>query len=180
MVRGAVQRTRVGLLAPSCVANHRDATFRKEEDERTRQYVGRMRDRTARVLSRMHTTLYQFTSGMLGRRLVDNDMLLLTTRGRQTGRLHTVPLLYLHDDDRYVVFASWGGRERHPDWYLNLLEDPQGVVQVRARRQQVVATTAEGRERELWWSRAQAAYSGYSTYQSRTDREIPVVFLDPT
>lgn len=138
-----------------------------------------MRDGTAKVLSRIHATLYRLTSGVVGRRLVDNDMLLLTTTGRSTGRPHTVPLLYLRDGDRYVVFASWGGRDQHPEWYLNLLAEPHAVVQVQGRRQPVVATTAEGDERERWWTRAESAYDGYATYQQRTDRRIPVVFLDP-
>ena len=68
-----------------------------------------MRDGTAKFLSRIHTGLYRMTSGVVGRRLVDNDMLLLTTIGRRTGKAHTVPLLYLSDDGRLVVFASWGG-----------------------------------------------------------------------
>ena len=143
-------------------------------------YVGPMRDNTAKVLSRIHTALYRITSGVIGRRLVDNDMLLLTTTGRHTGDPHTVPLLYLGDGDRYVVFASWGGRDRHPEWYLNLRAAPHAVIQVQGRRQDVVATTAGNDERERWWALAQSAYSGYATYQKRTEREIPVVFLDPS
>lgn len=138
-----------------------------------------MRDRTAKILSRIHAAMYRLTSGVVGRRLVDNDMLLLTTTGRHTGRPHTVPLLYLREGDRYVVFASWGGRDQHPEWYLNLVAEPHAVVQVQGRRQQVAATTAEGDERERWWARAESAYDGYATYQARTDRRIPVVFLDP-
>jgi F420H(2)-dependent quinone reductase len=138
-----------------------------------------MRDRTAKFLSRIHTALYQTTSGVVGSRLVDNDMLLLTTTGRHTGKAHTVPLLYLLDDGRFVVFASWGGRVHHPEWYLNLLAHPHGVVQVRSRRQPVTAMTAEGDEREHLWARAEAAYSGYAEYQAKTDRRIPVVLLVP-
>lgn len=137
-----------------------------------------MRDRTARILSRFHTALYRLTSGVIGRRLVDNDMLLLTTTGRHTGRPHTVPLLYLRHGDRLVVFASWGGRDGHPEWYLNLLADPRAAVQVRSRRNPVVASAAEAVERDRWWTRAQSAYAGYAVYQERTDRQIPVVFLD--
>ncbi len=138
-----------------------------------------MRNGTAKFLSRVHSVLYRITSGVLGRRLVDNDMLLLTTTGRHTGEAHTVPLLYLSDDDRYVVFASWGGRAQHPEWYLNLLADAQGVVQVRSQRMPVRSMTAEGDERERLWGRAETAYSGYAEYQTRTDRQIPVVLLVP-
>ena len=138
-----------------------------------------MRDGTAKWLSHLHTGLYRATAGRIGRRLVDNDMLLLTTRGRVTGQPHTVPLLYLPDGDRYVVFASWGGRTNHPEWYLNLRAEPAARVQVESTRVQVVARTSEGPEREQWWAAAQRAYDGYTVYQSRTDRQIPVVMLEP-
>lgn len=137
-----------------------------------------MRDGTAKFLSHVHTGVYRLTRGRIGRRLVDNDMLLLTTTGRRTGRSHTVPLLYLKDADDYVVFASWGGRENHPEWYLNLLDDPAGVVQVLGRRHDVRARTVNGDARDRLWARAMAAYDGYRVYQSRTARQIPVVILE--
>ena len=138
-----------------------------------------MRDNTAKWLSRLHTGLYRATAGRVGRRLVDNDMLLLTTTGRVTGGPHTVPLLYLRDGHRYVVFASWGGRTNHPEWYLNLQAEPVAELQVDGIRAAVAARTAEGPEREQWWAAAQRAYDGYTVYQSRTDRQIPVVILEP-
>lgn len=138
-----------------------------------------MRDSHARRLSRFHASLYRLTSGMLGRRLVGNDMLLLTTRGRSTGRPHTVPLLYLEDDTTLVVVASWGGRPHHPQWYHNLIADPRATVQVRSRSWPVRARTGDPTERSMWWPRIVAAYETYRSYQSRTDRVIPVVFLDP-
>jgi deazaflavin-dependent oxidoreductase (nitroreductase family) len=138
-----------------------------------------VKDATARRLSRVHTTLFRATGGRIGRRLVRNDMLLLTTTGRHTGEAHTVPLLYLRDDPRLIVFASWGGRDVHPEWYLNLVAHPGATVEVLKRRFEVVASPLEGDERLMWWQRAQAAYDGYTEYQSRTDRQIPVVALDP-
>lgn len=137
-----------------------------------------MRDGTARRLSRLHSSLYRLTSGVIGRRLVDNDMLLLTTTGRTTGKPHTVPLLYLRDGEVPVVFASWGGRDVHPEWYLNLVADPSVMVQIDGSKLAAQARTATGYEREQWWASAQEAYSGYTTYQSRTQREIPVVVLE--
>jgi deazaflavin-dependent oxidoreductase (nitroreductase family) len=106
-------------------------------------------------------------------------MLLLTTKGRTSGREHTVPLLFLQADDAVVVMASWGGRDYHPDWYLNLVAEPRAVVTIRGTSRRVVARTAEGEEREGWWQRAQSAYRGYQAYQSRTHREIPIVILEP-
>jgi len=134
---------------------------------------------TARRLSRLHVIVYRLTGGVLGRRLVRNDMLLLTTRGCTTGRAHTVPLLYLQEGDTLVVVASWGGRPRDPDWYRNLVAQPRASVQVRSKTWSVRTRTASPDERDAWWPRIVAAYAGYRTYQSRTDRIIPVVMLEP-
>jgi deazaflavin-dependent oxidoreductase (nitroreductase family) len=138
-----------------------------------------VRANTARRLSRLHVTVYRLTGGVLGRRLVDNNMLLLTTRGRTTGKAHTVPLLYLPDGDTLVVIASWGGRPRDPEWYRNLVAEPRATVQVRSRTWAVRGRTADTDERGTWWPRIVAAYPGYRIYQSRTDRTIPVVLLEP-
>ena len=139
-----------------------------------------MRDRTAKTLSTIHTLAYRLTGGRVGRRLVDNDMLLLTTRGRKTGTPHTVPLLYLRDGEALVVIASWGGRPNHPHWYLNLEADAGAKVQVPGETWDVTAEPMEAEERAQWWPRIVEAYGGYADYQARTDRPIPVVRLSPT
>lgn len=122
--------------------------------------------------------LYEATNGVLGRRLAGNDMLLLTTRGRLTGEPHTVPLLYLRDGDRFLVIASYGGRDRHPEWYLNLLADPSVTARVADRKVVLTARTASSAEREEWWPRVVASYGEYAVYQTRTEREIPIVILE--
>lgn len=119
------------------------------------------------------------TGGRIGRRLVGNDMLLLTTRGHVTGEEHTVPLLYLRSGSSLVVIASYGGRSSHPNWYQNLVSDPRVEVQVNRTRTTMAARTASDEERAQWWPRIVSAYPGYSVYESRTDREIPVVILEP-
>ena len=131
-------------------------------------------------MSSLHRVLYRSTRGAIGRRLVDNDMCLLTTIGQRSGSQHTVPLLYLRDDERLVVIASWGGRDEHPHWYLNLRANLEATVQVLGERWSVAATTASPDERAIWWPKVLDAYDGYAVYESRTDREIPVVFLDPS
>jgi len=138
-----------------------------------------MRDPAVRRWSRFHVRLYRLTRGRIGDRLVDNDMLLLTTRGHVTGEPHTVPLLYLRAGERLVVIASYGGRPLDPTWYLNLVAEPRVEVQTRGERSEMLARTASEVERALWWPRIEAAYDGYRDYQSRTDRVIPVVFLEP-
>lgn len=119
------------------------------------------------------------TGGLVGRRLVDNDMLLLTSRGHVTGEEHTVPLLYLRSGRTLVVVASYGGRSSHPTWYENLVADPRVEVQVSRTRTTMIARTASDEERSKWWPTIAVAYPGYLNYESKTDREIPVVILEP-
>ena len=139
-----------------------------------------MRDATARRLSTLHTLAYRLTGGRIGRRLVNNDMLLLTTTGRRSGRQHTIPLLYLRDDgDGVIVIASWGGRDYPPHWYLNVRADPAVFVQIDGALWEAVAHELDEPERSTWWQHAITAYDGYAEYQSRTDRVIPILRLTP-
>lgn len=138
-----------------------------------------MKDASVKRWSRIHRMVFRTTGGVVGKRLVDNDMLLLTTTGRKSGREHAVPLLYVIDNDRLVVIASYGGRDDHPDWYLNLDAKPEVVVELPGEKTSMIARTATSGERAAWWPRIVEAYDGYATYQGRTDREIPVVFLEP-
>lgn len=137
-----------------------------------------MRDATARRLSRIHAFLYRTTRGRIGRRLVANDILLLTTRGRTSGKPHIVPLLYLRDAETLVVVASWGGRDYQPDWYLNLTAQPVAELNINGEKRHVIARTAAPEERAIWWARLEEAYPGYRAYQERTRRKIPVVLLE--
>jgi len=137
-----------------------------------------MRDQTAKYLSAVHAAAFRLTRGRVGRRLVNNDMLLLTTKGRKSSRPHTVPLLYLRDIGRLVVIASWGGRSNNPDWYENLIASSGATVELPGgEHRDVTARTATPLERAEWWPRIIGAYDGYRAYQTRTEREIPVVFL---
>jgi len=138
-----------------------------------------VRDATVRRLSQVHAAVFRWSGGRLGRRMAANDILLLTSTGRRSGDRHTVPLLYLGNGERLVVFASFGGRDVHPDWYRNLLADPAAEVELPGRRLRVTAETVVGTERDRLWERAVAAYPAYAAYQRRTEREIPVVMLRP-
>lgn len=136
-----------------------------------------MKDSNVRRLSSLHTALFKLTGGRVGSRLVDNDMMLLTTVGSRTGREHTVPLLYLEHDGGLVVVASYGGRPDHPQWFKNLLSHPQGRAQLGRESFPVDSSVASDEERALLWPRVIDAYEGYEIYQSRTDRVIPLVIL---
>ncbi len=147
--------------------------------EQSSGYAPRMHDTTVKVLSRVHSTVYRISGGRIGRRLVNNDMLLLTTTGRVSGRPHTVPLLHLQDGDDQIVIASYGGRPNDPEWYRNLVADAHATVVVGSSRHVVAASTMPPEERAIWWPRIVEAYNDYAVYQSRTERTIPVVRLTP-
>jgi deazaflavin-dependent oxidoreductase (nitroreductase family) len=104
--------------------------------------------------------------------------LLLTTRGRKSGRLHRTALIYGRDGDDYVVVGSDGGSAKHPNWYLNLAENPDVGVQVSADRFAGRARTATARERPALWERMVAIFPQYAEYQQKTTREIPIVIIE--
>ncbi len=145
---------------------------------RVRGGIG-IKDRNVKLLSSFHRNVYRVTGGRIGRRLVNNDMLLLTTVGERSGREHTVPLLYLTNGDSFVVIASYGGRPQHPQWYRNLLTEPEVTVWIEGTQHTVLARTLSEPERAKWWPRIVTAYAGYAEYQERTSRQIPVVELTP-
>ncbi|MER5332852.1 nitroreductase family deazaflavin-dependent oxidoreductase [Micromonospora sp. NPDC002717] len=104
--------------------------------------------------------------------------LLLTTRGRRSGKLRRTALIYGRDGDAYLVVASQGGDPKHPAWYLNLLDEPLVEVQVGGERFTARARTATAEEKPRMWSTMAAIWPSYDEYQARTDRDIPVVVLD--
>ena len=105
--------------------------------------------------------------------------LLLTTNGRRSGKPITMPLIYGEADGSYIIVASKGGAPQHPGWYLNLAANPQVEVQVRDKRFRAAARTASGQERTNLWQKMRGIYPPYDEYQAKTEREIPVVVLEP-
>jgi deazaflavin-dependent oxidoreductase (nitroreductase family) len=105
--------------------------------------------------------------------------LLLTTTGRKTGKKRTLPLIYKKVGPNYVIAGSKGGADAHPVWYLNLVADPEVQIQVRRDLMTARARTATGEERRALWTEMVEVLPQYDEYQSKTDREIPVVVLEP-
>ena len=103
----------------------------------------------------------------------------MTTTGRKSGKRRVAPLLYLEEGAAVVVVGSNGGYRRAPAWWLNLEADPNAVVQIGRERRPVVARKADAAEREQLWAAFVTAHAGYAAYAAKTDREIPVVVLDP-
>ena len=106
-------------------------------------------------------------------------MLLLDHVGAKSGTRRTSPLIYIPDGRDLVLVASKGGFGKHPAWLHNLRANPDTTVQVGAQKRAVRAREATSDERRRLWPMAVAAYADYETYQRRTDREIPVVVLEP-
>ena len=123
--------------------------------------------------------LYESTDGREGDTLEGKPVIILTTRGRKSGAIRKTPLMRVEHDGRYVVVASMGGAPQHPVWYLNLVANPEVTLQDGANVMHLRAHTATPEERELWWPRAAEAWPAYNDYQKNTDRQIPVVILEP-
>jgi deazaflavin-dependent oxidoreductase (nitroreductase family) len=126
-----------------------------------------------------HVRRYRETGGKVGHEWREGStILLLTTTGRKSGEPRTTPLIYAKDDDRHVIVASNGGAPEHPGWYENLAKTPEVELQVMDEVFRARARTAEGEERERLWAKANEVWPHYAEYQTKTDREIPVVVLE--
>jgi F420H(2)-dependent quinone reductase len=127
-----------------------------------------------------HTLVYRLSGGRIGHTFPGlPSMLLLDHVGAKSGAKRTSPLLYIKDGDNLVLVASKGGYPRHPGWFHNLGAHPDTTVQVGSERRDVHARVATPEERERLWPRVVDSYGSYADYQKRTDREIPLVILEP-
>lgn len=108
----------------------------------------------------------------------DRPLLLLTTTGGKTGRLHTTPVMYLRDGERLVIFATKGGAPTNPDWYHNLVANPTVSVEVGTEAFEARATVAQGAERAEIYARQASLYPQFAEYEAKTTRQIPVVILE--
>jgi deazaflavin-dependent oxidoreductase (nitroreductase family) len=127
-----------------------------------------------------HVRAYRESGGEVGYLWNGVPTLLLTVTGRRTGRELTSPLIFGRDGDDYLVVASMGGAPKHPLWYLNLQANPQAGIQVKSDVLPVTARTASADEKPRLWKIVTEVWPNYDVYQSRTDRDIPVVVLSPT
>jgi F420H(2)-dependent quinone reductase len=121
--------------------------------------------------------LYRRSGGKIGGTMFGAPVLLLTTTGRKSGRVWTVPVMYQPDGGRWVVVASNGGKPRHPAWWLNLRAHPDASIQIGREKHLVSATAAMGEERQRLWRLMAGMYKGYYEYAKKTTRTIPVVVL---
>ena len=133
-----------------------------------------------RLVIGAHAWIYRATNGLIGHRFPGAPpILLLDHIGAKSAITRTTPLVYVADDPDVVIVASKGGHPRHPAWYHNLRANPNTTIQIGNARRAVRARVATPQEHERLWPKAVATYAGYQGYQQRTDREIPLVILEP-
>lgn len=125
-----------------------------------------------------HARTYIETDGKEGHIWRGVPTLLLTTTGKRTGEPYTTPLIYGEDNGRYLVVASYGGAAKHPQWYRNLVAQPEVGLQVGADRFSARARTATAEEKPALWQKMADIFPSYTDYQAKTERDIPVVILE--
>ena len=120
---------------------------------------------------------YEASEGQRANTLLDTGLpvIIITTRGRKSGKIRKFPLMRVEHDGEYALVASLGGAPSNPTWYGNLIADPTALmIQDGAQPHDFVAREVQGDERALWWERAVEAYPSYADYQVKTSRIIPV------
>ena len=134
-----------------------------------------------KTMNVVHRTLLKLSGNRVGARLSGMPSLELTTIGRKSGKPRSVMLTSpVQEGDTYVVVASRGGDDTHPAWFLNLRDNPAVEVQVAGKpKQQMRARIATPEERLRLWPLAVSKFKSYGAYQKRTNREIPLVILEP-
>ncbi len=139
-------------------------------------------DLVLKTMNTVHRTLLAISGQRVGWSVSKMPVLELTTTGRKSGRAHTVMLTApLTEGDALIVVASRGGDDRAPAWFLNLRDNPDVEVALRGKpKQRMTARVAGADERTRLWPRITADHRNYATYQTKTSREIPLVFLEPS
>ena len=122
--------------------------------------------------------LYKLTGGLIGGKMMGFSVLLLTTTGRKSGKLHTTPLGYFMRNGGYIVVASNSGGEKNPAWFLNIQNNRNVRIQIRNKTLEGTARTLSGEERAKAWKQVVSSAPQYAAYEKRTTREIPVLLIE--
>jgi deazaflavin-dependent oxidoreductase (nitroreductase family) len=121
---------------------------------------------------------YEASGGTEGTELQGMRVVILTTKGRHTGKVRKAPLMRVEHDGLYAVVASLGGAPKHPVWYFNLKANPDVTLQDGPKVYELRARELSGDEKATWWAYAVAAFPPYADYQAKTTRQIPVFVLE--
>src|SRR5262245_22556052 len=137
-------------------------------------------DVTAKVMNGMHRAVLRLSGGRVLNTAFGMPVVELHTVGRKSGVRRTTMLTTpIRDDDRVVLIASKGGDDRQPDWYRNLVADPDVEITMDGSSRKMRARTATTEEKAELWPHITRTYQGYAGYQQRTSRDIPVVICEP-
>jgi deazaflavin-dependent oxidoreductase (nitroreductase family) len=137
-------------------------------------------DLVLKTMNLVHRTAMTVTGGRWGWTFGSMPVIELTTTGRTSGQPRSVMLTSpVQEGETMVIVASRGGDDRHPAWFLNLRANPEVQVTTKAGTTTMRARVATDDERARLWPQVTAAYRGYAQYQTKTEREIPLVLLDP-
>ncbi len=140
----------------------------------------RRKDTFQRAFTALHRALFKASKGRIAGKGFGMPVLILTTTGRKSGEPRETMLTSpVQPGDSVVLVASNGGDDRPPQWYRNLQAMPEVRIVMAGRERPMVARTASADEKAELWPTVVAAYKGYAGYQTKTDRDIPLVILDP-
>ena len=126
-----------------------------------------------------HVDAYLATDGEEGHEWRGTQTLILTTTGRKSGKQRLTPLIYGRHGDDYLIVASKGGTPENPDWYHNLSANPEVEIQVKGDKMRARARTATPAEKAEMWPIMTKEWPDYDDYQTKTDRDIPIVVVEP-
>ena len=139
-----------------------------------------MTDIQMKGMNFVHKTVLKLSGGRLLNSFGTMKVVELHTVGRTSGKKRTTMLTApIHEDGNYVLVASKGGDDRDPDWYRNLVANPDIELTIDGKTLEMTARIASDEEKAEMWPRIVEAYKGYAGYQEKTDREIPVVVCEP-
>ena len=137
-------------------------------------------DFTLKMMNSLHRGLLKLSGERLGWQAAGMQVVDLTTTGRKSGQPRSVMLTSpLQEGSTIVVVASRGGDDTHPAWFLNLRDNPEVEVTIKGEKRRMLAQVANAEQRARLWPLVTAKYKNYADYQTKTDREIPLVLLEP-
>lgn len=131
------------------------------------------------VITRAHVWLYRVTQGRLGKTFAGSPCCLVVMRGRKSGQLRTIPLIYIPDGPDVILIGSQGGMDIDPVWVRNLEADPNVEIIAAGKTRKMVARRADDAEKAKRWPKAVAVYKDFDEYQARTKRDIPLFVCSP-
>ncbi len=142
--------------------------------------MANLKDLIAKYGTKVHEAMFDASKGRVAGRAGGMPVVKLTTTGRKSGKKRNTMLTSpLQDGDKVVLIASYGGDDRHPAWYLNLRDTPDVEATMSGSTRSMRARTATEEEKAEMWPKITGKYKGYAGYQEKTDRDIPVVILEP-